>query len=227
MQPIHLAIPTPCHENWDNMLPVEKGRFCNACAKQVVDFSNMSDAQVLNYFTNLKNESVCGRVYPEQLSREITGPKELKKTWYFKYAAMFLMLFSRSGDAKAQTQNAIAQQQPIETLMGDTIMIQGEIAPAYKQSISGRVVDANGNPIELAQFIVGKNKQQFTADNNGYFTINTYDKQTQMTVIASGYEDKIVTINAAKKFTIVLKAKKAAPMIMGKMIAHPIPQKIN
>jgi len=47
---IQLSIPKPCHENWDAMSPVEKGRFCGSCQKQVVDFSNMNDWQIAEFF---------------------------------------------------------------------------------------------------------------------------------------------------------------------------------
>jgi hypothetical protein len=104
MQKIQLSIPEPCHQNWDKMNPTEQGRFCNACAKQVVDFSSMSDTQVLNYFSTLKDEKVCGRVYPDQLERAITQPKEPKKRlfWYWNYITMLFLFFSKSNNAKAQ-----------------------------------------------------------------------------------------------------------------------------
>ena len=40
---IQLSVSEPCHENWDKMSPVNQGRFCGSCQKQVVDFSVMSD----------------------------------------------------------------------------------------------------------------------------------------------------------------------------------------
>ena len=47
---ILLHIPEPCHENWDAMTPQDKGRHCQSCNKIVVDFSVMTDRQVLDYF---------------------------------------------------------------------------------------------------------------------------------------------------------------------------------
>ena len=63
---IQLNIPNPCHENWDQMTPVDKGRFCGSCQKQVVDFTTMSDEQLILFFkkqilSSSKDGSVCGR----------------------------------------------------------------------------------------------------------------------------------------------------------------------
>ncbi|HNK29664.1 MAG TPA: hypothetical protein PKG65_12100, partial [Ferruginibacter sp.] len=87
MQKLQLSIPEPCHENWQEMTPTQQGRFCKACAKEVIDFSMMTDTEVLNYFAGLREEKVCGRALPSQLNRAITYPKEPKKRlfWYWNY----------------------------------------------------------------------------------------------------------------------------------------------
>lgn len=85
---IQLTIAEPCHENWDAMTPVEKGKFCGSCQKQVVDFSNMSDRQVAEFFKKpilslSKGGSVCGRFMTDQLDREIEIPR--KRIPWLKY----------------------------------------------------------------------------------------------------------------------------------------------
>jgi hypothetical protein len=45
-----IQIPTPCGENWERMDRGEQGRFCQHCQKTVVDFTGMTDAEVLGYF---------------------------------------------------------------------------------------------------------------------------------------------------------------------------------
>src|SRR6185436_3832810 len=84
---IQLSIPTPCHENWDAMTPVEKGRFCGSCQKQVVDFSTMSDRQVAEFFKKPSTGSVCGRFMSDQLGRIIEIPK--KRIPWLKYFFQF------------------------------------------------------------------------------------------------------------------------------------------
>lgn len=46
---------TPCHENWDGMSPVEKGRYCSVCKKDVLDLTAFPDQPV--------PEGSCGRIY--------------------------------------------------------------------------------------------------------------------------------------------------------------------
>jgi hypothetical protein len=51
MQPIKsISIPQPCHENWNQMTPVEQGRHCIQCSKTVTDFTVMSNNEIINYF---------------------------------------------------------------------------------------------------------------------------------------------------------------------------------
>ncbi len=80
---IQLSIPAPCHEDWNTMTPVEKGKFCGSCQKQVVDFSNMSDRQVAEFFKKPSKGSVCGRFMTDQLDREIGIPR--KRIPWIKY----------------------------------------------------------------------------------------------------------------------------------------------
>ncbi|MBC6109887.1 carboxypeptidase-like regulatory domain-containing protein [Pedobacter sp. CCM 8938] len=45
----------------------EHGKFCSACNKEVIDFTKMSQIELLNYFKKFTNE-VCGTINPNQLA---------------------------------------------------------------------------------------------------------------------------------------------------------------
>lgn len=66
---IQYSIPDPCDKSWNEMTPDANGRFCGSCEKSVVDFTNMSDFSIVNYFEKHKNEKVCGRFTKPQLER--------------------------------------------------------------------------------------------------------------------------------------------------------------
>jgi len=86
---LQLQVPTPCHENWENMTATERGRFCASCQKQVIDFSNKSDREIAMFFKKPSTGSVCGRFMDDQLNRNIEIPK--KRIPWLKYFFQFLI----------------------------------------------------------------------------------------------------------------------------------------
>lgn len=69
-QAVKYTIAEPCHESWSAMTPNEQGRFCQSCQKTVVDFTRMTDSEMIGFMNGL-NESVCGRMTGHQLNREM------------------------------------------------------------------------------------------------------------------------------------------------------------
>src|SRR5688572_420565 len=64
-------IPEPCHEDWEKMLPDEKGKFCLSCCKSVFDFSNKSDTEIHQVLMENKGQKICGRFTKTQLNRPL------------------------------------------------------------------------------------------------------------------------------------------------------------
>ncbi|MGB8192266.1 MAG: T9SS type A sorting domain-containing protein [Chitinophagaceae bacterium] len=86
---LQLNVAQPCHENWTAMTPQEQGRFCGSCNKMVVDFSVMTDRQILEHFSSYTG-STCGRFTNDQLNRPITPEVQKSKGW-FRYALGFML----------------------------------------------------------------------------------------------------------------------------------------
>ena len=64
---LHLSLPQPCAESWDAMPLAGPGRHCAACHCTVVDFSRMSQADVLTYLAQAGSQRVCGAFRPDQV----------------------------------------------------------------------------------------------------------------------------------------------------------------
>lgn len=60
-----IAIPQPCHESWEKMIANAEGKFCLACQKSVIDFTNKSDSEIVEILQ--KGGNICGRFRKEQL----------------------------------------------------------------------------------------------------------------------------------------------------------------
>lgn len=77
---LQISIPEPCHEDWGKMTPTQCGAFCNACRKEVVDFSQMSEAEIVERLSTASGK-VCGRIAADKLDRELVK-YEPDAAWY-------------------------------------------------------------------------------------------------------------------------------------------------
>jgi len=113
MKNIQISIPKPCHENWNEMTPKEQGRFCSSCQKTVVDFSVMSDRQIVEFFQKPAG-ATCGRFHTDQLGREIAIPKKSIPwaQYLFKATWPAFVLFLKSCTDRQSTVGKIAIEAP-------------------------------------------------------------------------------------------------------------------
>jgi hypothetical protein len=104
---LQLRMSTPCQEQWENMATGEEGRFCALCAKTVVDFSTMSDREILTYLARTGRQ-LCGRLSTDQLNRdiELEAPPVKKRTGWWRWVLAGLLM---SSEASAQYQPSKAK----------------------------------------------------------------------------------------------------------------------
>jgi len=96
----NIYIPNPCSENWNEMNPEEKGRFCSVCSKCVIDFTEKNASEIQQIIEEKSDESVCGRFYNHQLDNEDLKTSRLKERFFryipasFQNSRISLALFS-------------------------------------------------------------------------------------------------------------------------------------
>lgn len=195
MTKINISIPKPCHENWEGMINVEKGKFCNSCQKKVFDFTNASDREIVKAFE--QNNQLCGRFLNTQLNRDLIKPKERKSLWF---AATIVSILGIG------TNEAIAQE-PVKTEQTPEHNIVGKIAYINPKEIeiSGVVLDDNKLPLPGANITVkGKNISTQT-DFDGKYKIKAEvgDVLVFSYVGVKTFEQEI--IDKSKKINITLK----------------------
>ncbi len=215
---IQLTVAEPCHQNWDNMSPVQQGRFCGSCQKQVVDFSLMSDRELLQFFQKPSTGSVCGRFMTDQLDRQLEQPA--KKLSWFRYVWQILLpaLFvtkvsaqrTMGKPATRPAQDTIRVNNiPAPPVMGMVVRVPDripeidsvikDIPMIREQLIKGKVTDSTGRPIPYASIDPGNGKAR-PADENGEFVLDgIFIKNGQPIRISSvNYEMKTILIDKEK-----------------------------
>ncbi len=221
MQPIKIAIPEPCHENWGNMNPTEQGRFCNSCAKEVIDFSVMDDGEM--YMTLQKamqsNKSVCGRVQTNQLQRPILSTTQKIKTqvaWYWKYITA-LFLFSNEAKTFAQKKPvAVCSSTNSNNIVGKMIStphtqhLKGDTIISTVQTsnkINGTVSDENGEPIVAASVLIKGTKTGYTTNAKGEFELKAVKDKDILVISYVGYNTKEFSLKNYRDYDFALTKK--------------------
>ncbi len=200
---LYVHIPTPCHEDWQQMTPVDKGRFCESCAKQVVDFSLMTDQEILNHLSKASGK-LCGRFANDQLQRPLQPLKEEKKKFWWIAAMMpLLMLFEKAGAQK----NNVTQGAPAITIKTPRTEIMGKMrvkdisvvdqSDLKQRSITGKITDKDGKSIPFANIMIGETHIGAKADTAGAFQLMIPEQSdsTFINISAIGYTNKKVYLD--------------------------------
>jgi hypothetical protein len=155
-----LTVPTPCHQDWNNFTPTQKGKFCGACQKEVIDFTAWTDEEIKQFFKG-SSQATCGRFKQHQLKTypDIAAATKTHSAWAALVA--FLMLLGHE-TAEAQTSTTIPQEEVVKQTKskplkeGSTITVSGVVLDdvdsvglpgvniVRKGCTGGTVTDANG-----------------------------------------------------------------------------------
>ncbi len=194
-QQIQIRIAEPCHENWNSMSPTDQGRFCMSCQKQVVDFSTMTDKEILEHIS-AASKSICGRAGNDQLNRLLVAPPEPRKIWWRYWMGLAASLVLISSKASAQTKSpspGIVQQDPVR--MVGKIAVLPEPEKANKYVVNGVIKDEFNQPVIAASIMIKDTKKGVVSDSKGMFSIQVdYPGDIVLRISSVGYEMQDVKV---------------------------------
>lgn len=194
---IALKIPEPCHENWNRMTTVEQGRFCHSCAKTVIDFSVMTDDEILDHFSK-STGNVCGRFMTKQLNRSIDVPGHHRKRYSWQYVWNMLLAMFLHGSA------ANAQQNPLQ----GKVAVTAQQARPLQQNLSGgfdipkpkrlavKLIDEESNqPVAFATVTIPERNLTIVTDSVGVFDVpgSLPDQEYTIEISSIGYETTTIS----------------------------------
>ncbi|AUD02561.1 hypothetical protein [Spirosoma pollinicola] len=179
MRSLTIQIPQPCHERWDDMQPNEQGRFCASCQKTVVDYTALSDQELVRLLSKTSGSS-CGRLRNEQLDRPLgLANPSIASSWRHWVGLLTMSLFGWQ-TARAQLNPARKPAQPASIrpdFAVNTLPARTSASPPTKMDIVGRamLMDSAGNLSPALEAYVsislhGENWQTQT-DSTGAFSL--------------------------------------------------------
>ena len=187
---IHISIDTPCNEKFENFKATELGGYCMSCEKEVIDFSKMTNQQIIDKLKNTTNS--CGRFQEIQLGN-LGAVYDKQSNFSFPYITAGLSLISMLGFS-----NLFGQETPKRASIRQTYNVKSDntnwkstkialinkldsnkLTRIVKKNqtikIRGKVVDENKEPLIAANVIIKGTNSGVIADINGVFEIDVAD----------------------------------------------------
>lgn len=166
-----INIPNPCKAPWDNMQTGPAGKLCLQCNKHVIDFTSMSDAELI---TSLQNHAgnLCGRFRNEQLNRPLLLHQAPKPTTQLrKILAGILLLAGANQTLQAQVGKIMIE--PAVTIRNDNNNEQQQQDGSLLAQLKGRVFDADTKePIAFCMLYIKDSHLSAIADKDGFFVLD-------------------------------------------------------
>ena len=121
-----INIPEPCSEDWNEMKVVDDThRHCASCEKTLVDFTCMSDEEIVYFFRHNKQKT-CGRFTQGQLQKTFIQNQQAAQSspWWRTVAVLTLTFFTKYSFAQ---QNDSVPVSDSAITQNDTSSIQPEV----------------------------------------------------------------------------------------------------
>jgi len=67
---LKIEIPNPCKANWEKMSLNDIGRHCTSCNTTVVDFTKMTDDEIVKYLSSNSTQNTCGHFLKGQIKND-------------------------------------------------------------------------------------------------------------------------------------------------------------
>jgi outer membrane protein OmpA-like peptidoglycan-associated protein len=232
MKKIAIQIPKPCHEDWNQMKVYSEGRFCDCCQKNVIDFSQKTDAEVLHILSRVQS-SVCGRFRKDQL-KTYDFPAAVPPPANWSKVALLLSglslavpAFSQHIEAaKTASEQSYIQTKPSNEAEKQALNTQKD----EKWILTGRVWSKIWGEYQIDRgvliYVKGAENIRTETDSWGYYELDltAFRKQKgkiNLVVKSLGAFEKTIHVKPkVKKKNIRLKGKSRA-MVMGFMAIPP------
>lgn len=172
---MNTPIKNPCSENWNEMSEQAQGRMCAHCQKCVIDFTQMSDGEVIAYIKMKKEEKICGRMSYTQIERFRLkklqpSPRKWSKPMAAAFAALLATVPLQYVSAQEPSTNPIEIQMPKDTPPKEDVQKKEKAG----RMLEGKVVSSFSGETPVADALVEvKGTKVWTkTDAKGHFSLD-------------------------------------------------------
>lgn len=200
---ISISVKKPCSEKFSNFSATEKGGFCTACEKEVIDFTAMSQTEVLNFLCE-NSTNTCGRFKSSQLE---TSTAQQNYTTMPNFITKGIGALSFSLVSLCTVSSLAAQEVALNSTSHTELSItpidtSNEVQQQKKYKITGTVLDEDNLPLPGVSIVLKGTKDGVSTDMDGKFEFSQGLEANNMLVFSYlGYDTKYYKITDSAKDT--------------------------
>lgn len=197
-----IQIPKPCSEDWNQMTPLEKGRFCVSCEKEIYDFSTYTKQELVQHIQ--REGKVCGRIPAKYLDIELSGEAEHRGISLRGLVAAAVNLLVLTTATTVQGQEKNKKCEILEVVKFDDTKEYSKKEDDKMQStrvLKGQVVDEDGIGLPGAGVFISGTTHSVGADFEGNFMLSIPDeyKKVELVIQFIGMKEKRIKVKEWNK----------------------------
>ncbi|WP_299272514.1 carboxypeptidase-like regulatory domain-containing protein [uncultured Psychroserpens sp.] len=174
---IDLSNLKKCNQVWDGMPKSEAGRTCLKCNNTIIDFRNLTDAEVAKIHL-FSDQKVCGLYKKEQLQKIKREDKNIKNTLLNSLCLGVFSVLSFNNFGQDLKHNQIQTEQiekKYDTFLSTISKEKSNPLKVIKNDsiyIHGNVVDENKQPLYYAYVMIKGTEMIASSDFEGNYRLN-------------------------------------------------------
>ncbi len=206
-----ITIAEPCTESWEKMAQTGKTdcAFCQSCQKEVIDFTQKSDREIIRIMNSQKN--VCGKFTQNQLDKTYQTSENFAIPYKWAMASLFSGLifiqpaFSQNKNEESRTIKVVSEFAPSESKSKIQPEIDGKDS-TNTRTVSGVVRDDTGEVMPGATITIKGTEKKVVSNIDGKYSIEGVENQTILIYSFVGTEAKEIVIGNQITIDVVLQS---------------------
>lgn len=194
----NLNLSSPCSEKWETFSPTERGAFCSACSKEVIDFTTLSDQQIIDYFKT-RPEDTCGKFRPDQLKHYRIQSDSINPGWRLWKAglvAIFLAVLTKPSSAQESKSKPTTEQEVNEHINS----VKRQEPKTF--DVTGIIYDENNSPMPGASVIRYGTDIETSSEADGKFLLHDLKAGDTLAIMFIGYQSQLKVVNDSNQMAI-------------------------
>jgi hypothetical protein len=219
MKRLSLTIPKPCAEKWNNFTPTQTGGFCASCSKNVIDFTKLTDEQILDFF-HTRPAHACGRFKPDQLKAYslLVRPTFYPNLKLLRAGVISLFVLFMSKPSHAQNPDIKAKSEDVRY---QGYHDEQRISTNQKHIVKGAVKSEDGETLPGVSIYLKNGETGTTTDANGQFQFPAKLKEGDVLYFSFiGYDTQQYTVPKGAQDVIEIEMSLGYVMLMGEVVVE-------